>query len=697
MKRLLLAGAALLFAAVELTHAEYVIIIANVGQGKNAGGIIDNNPGPMNPGGGPMEPGGGLGPPGGMGPGGGLGPPGGPMGPGGSGPGGGPMGPGGGYRPPGGPMGPGGGVGPPGGPMGPGGIVGPGGMGPGGIGGEFLDEDPDPTALHVVTVVEVTSVLRPEHAALIGKAPVYIGHRWGGTVLAPSERILISAMPKSQTSLRPSVSRSWDDAYRKVMKDVKRDEKPPLDEMLRLAGRALEWGLLSEYGKAMDHAADVDPKHASTAAYLKIKEELAKPTPASKQAGVWRERLNRGFKIREGAHYTLLHQAPKDDSPDVVSRVNRLEDSFRGFYYWFALKGVALSVPKERFVAVLVPQENEFNRIHQTFDGQPLVTDGFHARRDNLTVFSAVRRDEAYLALRKYMNPHLADRDPQDLLKGKGKTIQDFQLGTAVLMLKSLEKDSELSSVSHEVPRQLLAGAGLLPRNVNAPEWVQFGLGSFFETPSGAAWASYGAAGSTLLDQHNYLLNYKLWAKNKKLDKPEVQLEKCITDVYFRASSEKDPAASLKARTHAWGLTYFLAQTRLPQLMNYYKELGKLPRDLDFDSEVLMTTFGRAFGMLDRDGKVNGTQFKRLAAEWHQYMTNTPLELEEVINMVRKGQAMLKEGKHPGANQGGNQGGNPGGTPPGYPGGPGGAPGGGFPGGPGGAPGGPGGYPPGRN
>src|SRR6185437_3746673 len=61
------------------------------------------------------------------------------------------------------------------------------------------------------------------------------------------------------------------------------------------------------------------------------------------------------------------------------------------------------------------------------------------------------------------------------------------------LMLKALEQEAELATVSHEVSRQLLFASGLLPRNVAVPEWALFGVGSFFETPLQSPWPTIGA------------------------------------------------------------------------------------------------------------------------------------------------------------------------------------------------------------
>src|SRR5438132_799386 len=49
-------------------------------------------------------------------------------------------------------------------------------------------------------------------------------------------------------------------------------------------------------------------------------------------------------------------------------------------------------------------------------------------------------------------------------------------LQTLALVQKILEEESERTTITHEGTRQLLAASGVLPRSVQAPDWVQYGL-----------------------------------------------------------------------------------------------------------------------------------------------------------------------------------------------------------------------------
>src|SRR5207253_6658106 len=109
----------------------------------------------------------------------------------------------------------------------------------------------------------------------------------------------------------------------------------------------------------------------------------------------------------------------------------------------------------------------------------------------------------------------------EDLLKGKAVKLGLGPIGynlsaraqTLTLVLKAMEEDGKRATVTHEGTRQLIAALGLLPRSVEAPQWIDFGMASFFETPKGSYWWGAGAPNMT------YLVNFKLWDYNKKLDK----------------------------------------------------------------------------------------------------------------------------------------------------------------------------------
>src|SRR5205807_1275457 len=91
----------------------------------------------------------------------------------------------------------------------------------------------------------------------------------------------------------------------------------------------------------------------------------------------------------------------------------------------------------------------------------------------------------------------------------KGNPLAKAEVQTGALVLRAMEIDGERAAITHNATRQLLFASGLLPRNVAAPEWLQFGLSSFFETPAGSPSASICMASSEYLPAFRDLKNPK--------------------------------------------------------------------------------------------------------------------------------------------------------------------------------------------
>jgi hypothetical protein len=661
MKRWYLA-AALLFLSAGLASADYVIIVANLGStndstnelrtqagmagmqgGQSPQGMFGNRGGPpagmagnMPPGG--MMPGGMMGmrgnmPPGGMMPGGMRG------------------------------MMPGGMMGMRGGMMGMRGGMSMAGMMPGGMMGMMGmmggAPDVDDVPYFVVAVVEVEPTagdlvkkLEPKDPGQIGMAKVKHNLAKNGTCTLLSKtdilEVFIIKKDNDRKSL-PTVLHRFEEKFAAYTKD-----KASAELLLELAEWTLEHGLVDKFPLVMAKLIEADKAHPAAVAYQKVKAELDKPPVRDEEASNWRNKLLSGYKVTEDDthHYAIVHNSATAGTIEVQSHLDLLENSFRGFYYWFAMKGIALPVPKHRLVAVVTSQEKDFKHFQKILTSSPVVVDGFFARRENLAVMASKRQDDTYEQLEKYWK-NFEDKGYRrtDILSGrKGvgypKEADLTQPGVVhearmvALMLKALEREAELATVSHEASRQLVFSTGLLPRNVAAPEWLLFGLGSFFETPLESPWAGIGAPSSYFLPRW-----HELKAKGFE-KKPEDTLTKIVTDAYFRglpSAVEKDSAAHTayehavrKARTAAWSLTYFLAKQKLEGLQHYFKELGKMPRDIELDDEVLLGCFARAFSAVDANNKVDKAQLAKLAKEWYSYMDNVKFESESTMKQIRE-------------------------------------------------------------
>src|SRR5207248_1392349 len=116
------------------------------------------------------------------------------------------------------------------------------------------------------------------------------------------------------------------------------------------------------------------------------------------------------------------------------------------------------------------------------------------------------------------------------------------------------EDDVEMASVAHCSIPQILIGAGVLPRHVVLPDWLQAGLGSFMQTPPNSLWRNFGGL------HWAHLFAFQDLRKNdpafRSADK---LLRSIVTNEFF--TDKKTP--SKEAQASSWALTYFLAQKKL--------------------------------------------------------------------------------------------------------------------------------------
>lgn len=643
--RRILSAALLALSLAGYASADYLLIVVNLNakeEGATGGGQA-GNPGPG------MPPGPGPGMPPGMPPG-----PGRPPMPGGGGP---PPMPGGGMPPP----------------LG----------GVGGVGGPAQPEEADDSPDLIVVVLEAKN-LNPKVSPMLfneGKllAPAKFRHKWGDVDLVSKIPLTkwaaadVTVLEKTKGTPLATVK----ERFEARKKDEMTPDKSASTVIDRVARFALELGLVDECGKVMDElvAKDKDKTNASLKAYAAVKAELDKPVANLDSFPAWQTKLLNGYKVTQNdkGHFALLHLQTKRSAEDVKPHLDQLERTYRAYYYWWALRGVVLPVAKERQTAVLAETEH-FKNLRESLTASPVLADSFHARREAASVFASTRMDLPYDKLRKEWSQNWGDFDRHEILAGdklnKGvpkvdksnrplSAIQRQQAGqiprVAALVLKLMEYEHEQTAITHEASRQLLYSSKLLPRNVNAPEWIQFGMGAFFEAPLQSPWPSVGAANPYWMPRFK-----ELKAKNK-YEPAAVLLKKVVTDGHFRekakSTKHEDVEAHLRrARAAAWSLTYFVARTdsTLPKLRRYFAELSKLPRDVALDEKTLWNCFAKAFE-LDTDDKVLS-----LANRWLSYVENETLDASAVHERIRKAYAEMNAPKTP-PKQGGGIGGGVGG------------------------------------
>jgi hypothetical protein len=550
MKRCLLT-ALVLGTSLGTARADYVIILANLGQSKEQPGQANGGPqggGPSMPG----KPGGGFGP-GGMGspaPGGGMGSPA---------PGGG-MGsppPGGGFRPgaggagmpgmpgmqggmPGMPgmaggagfrggAGPGAAGGRPGAPMMPPGMTGMGGM-PGMIGANLGAANSEGTPLLTYAIVEINHS-QTNARKLNADRFIKVTTPWGASIVRKETQMTIAHIVEEPVG----PGRHIDETFRRLEKD---NETASINEWIGLAHYALEHGKISELPRIMEKAEQKDKAHPAVVAFRKVEGPLKTPASRGDESAFWKQKLQGQYEVAQSEHYALLHNKEKAPFPLVKERLHLLEENLQSFYYWFALRGKALPVPDGRLVAVLVLDSGDFDQKHKLFDSKDIVADGFYDQRDNLAFLSQTRLDTPSLALTQRNQELWSKFSFDDMLKGttavKDRDTRHLYdantiaaVHTVALLQKTQDTDGQRTAISHDGTRQLIVAAGLVPRGVEVPQWLDFGMASFFETPKGRPWTGPGVASWT------YLPLAKDEVKGKNAEKPLDLLKGVITDRHF--------------------------------------------------------------------------------------------------------------------------------------------------------------------
>jgi hypothetical protein len=522
---------------------------------------------------------------------------------------------------------------------------------PGAPGGP-AETDADEAPYLIVAVLEVGHLTPRTQKNFDKNLPITFRHRWGAIQLikepgdGTSKVVLLR---QNDGKPLPTVAKRFQTRFDEVFKDK---EKPSLDQGLELAKWALEHGLVARCAEVMDKLAALYKANSAVAAYIKVKADLARPLGDDESAGAWRKLLD-GYRLAQTDkhHYALLHTGSGD--AEARDHLDRLENSLRGYYYWWALHGVSLPVPRQRLLGVLTDKDDDFRRLHKHLTSGSVLADAFVARRENLSVFAARRGDQAYQTLTEISKTYWEKGFNRELLiTGKGRAgiprgknaleskQLEFEAGVArlqALLLKAMEEEREATGTSHQASRQLLFASGLLPTKVAVPEWIQSGMGGFFETPLQSPWGGPGAASPY------WLPRFREYRKGKLGRTPYDTLVQVVTDGYFRhrAPGEKASAALRKARAASWALTYFLAHKELAGLQRYFKELAKMPRDIELDKDVLLACFARAFDCVGADKKVDVAKLRSLATRWDNYIRLAPLEAATIHRSIRNAYAEM--------------------------------------------------------
>jgi hypothetical protein len=506
-----------------------------------------------------------------------------------------------------------------------------------------VDDQMDLTAARLV-VIEVY-----RHKPFNGL--VMIRHKYGMTGLNQAGDIKFKRLIEGR-KLVPTVFERYA-LKEKELKSEKQEKNA--EKRFEMAEYALTHGLYintydsklpkdaDKFRTEMDNFVEANSRHPAAVAYKKVLAGFSK-TPTKDPSSAWKDKLPGGFKvltIPEAPHYAVLHNVKDAEPIEVHQRLKRLETNYQGFFYYFATKGIALPQPDQKMVVVCVDQSADFQALHKVF-GSPIITaDGFIARRENLAVTSLTSLDEHYNQLAESTGQLWKNGgwNKENLLKGivkVGEQPQDVAYAQeCALLLRAMQDEDDLMTCTNLGSRQLAAATGMLAPAVASPYWVQFGLGSFFETPKGAYWPGTSAP-------HWRYLPIFLNRRASKLEKPEEALVATITDRYFReAQAANDSVAWDKANTMAWALTYFLLQdqNQRERYFNFLQDLGSSPRDMDLTDEVYLRCFARAFNLMDRrdPNQIDQRAVEKFSREWYyNHMSTVQIDTTDLWTVTQK-------------------------------------------------------------
>jgi Protein of unknown function (DUF1570) len=540
-------------------------------------------------------------------------------------------------------------------------------------GGEEEESDP----IHVRAIVEVEKADINKRGQATGNH-VRIRHKWGATHLAyPAADLQWTIYNRLDTVAKRFAGKKA---------EIKEDDPDRARRLLELAQWALEHDLIGsplpppnpearptspvdQVAEVMAELARIDSRNPIVLAFQTVQKQIERKPSQDDPVLSWKDKLE-DFKRKSSDHYTVLYDErnTSTDSADVDRCLARLEHNYKGFYYWFALRGKVLSAPDYRLIAFLVHDKNTFDSERTgMFDNPAMVEAAFFSPRDDLAVFSGARSDEAFQALETLLKPYWDTRgQPDVLLKAKGRSAGGGQYAqlddekaraeTMELVHKAMKEESLLAAISYEGTRQLVTASGLLPRGVEPPQWIDFGLASFLETPMGAYWPGIGGPNM------HYLARIQVWAmrKDKNLEPDALEaLQAVVTDRYFQEikdartkEDEKTRQSQVnRARIMAWALTFYLAQNHCDGLIRYYQELANMPRDLKFDREALLGAFARAFNLGEpgNPSTLDRSKADVFARKWYAHIKNAVIEVDTLRRDYEESQ---KKPEKPGSEAG---------------------------------------------
>jgi len=485
---------------------------------------------------------------------------------------------------------------------------------------------------------------------------------------------------------RPSRDREIRDRF-----DAWEVKKKSPDELLEISLEALAAEMSTEaeayceklFALAQGKTVSLSPKVQRFAkAYAEIAPKLKAPAPLPSDADRWRDQLTTlaaNANVQKYMHYALIYwDVPGEE---VTRRLKKLEQNFKNFYLWHALRGEALKVPSKPMVVILAPRSRDVSQLYRALEGRSISTDSFFSAEHDVLVLSPSTMDPVGQAFERMVRPiYDQGKTAAELVKGNGPPIRDqvipetvARLTTLALVDRVAQDDAESAAISREGSRQILYAIGSFPKYVPLPRWLEHGYGSVYERARLPVYSERETATPRMTFPINrgigaphfaLLKSYRDLLEAGELDTdPASRLTKVLADEYFTAiasgvdpdarrgpgkgkeiEAKLDPAKARallkekltqKAEATSWSLLYFLVHEKPAELRQFGQELERLPHDFPLDPATLLLAFGRAFKLLKEDGQsLDPTAVKTLGTQWDDFM-NTVKQLTFDITIIQ--------------------------------------------------------------
>jgi len=388
----------------------------------------------------------------------------------------------------------------------------------------------------------------------------------------------------------------------------KANKSKAIADYLEAASQALKRGLLKEFYDCCSLAYKIDPANATVKRLIEARKRVKQPLGDSSEVeSNLREATNLPkLKVEISSHYVLLH-----DTSDVKanrktraqSRLELLELVYESFFMKFALDGIVLDPPKEHMMVLLFAEEDTFHRYATLLSPELKMAAGFWSPKDNISVFYDQGTTKSMKRLTEF-----AQELQKSKMKLRGSAVSQeiaHFANTFELLSKVAREESDIEVVTHEATHQLAGNSGLLSRGKIGARWAHEGLASYFETPAGAGWGGIGAVNDSRLT------DYRIVSR----DPTRNRIELVISDQLFYQA--RDQSEAVEAYGQAWGLTFFLMETRFEKLIAYYERCSQFENELSPEKRVI--AFIEVFGDL-----------RSIEGEYNLFMTTLKTDVDRI-------------------------------------------------------------------